>query len=83
MESLCVCRSCGLRLQPVAGQFKAFTAVCTHQGSVVSSIVDGKITCATHGSVFSAADGSVQQGPAKSALAPVNLTVSGDQITLA
>ena len=69
--------------QPVAGQFKAFSAVCTHQGCVVSSIADGKINCACHGSVFSAADGSVQRGPATSSLAPVNLTVSGDQITLA
>ncbi len=69
--------------QPVAGEFKAFSAVCTHQGCVVSSIADGKINCACHGSVFSAADGSVQRGPATSSLAPVNLTVSGDQITLA
>lgn len=69
--------------QPVAGQFKAFSAVCTHQGCVVSSIADGKINCACHGSMFSAADGSVQRGPATSSLAPVNLTVSGDQITLA
>ena len=69
--------------QPVAGEFKAFSAVCTHQGCVVSSIADGKINCACHGSMFSAADGSVQRGPATSSLAPVNLTVSGDQITLA
>jgi Rieske Fe-S protein len=69
--------------QPAAGTFKAFTAVCTHQGCVVSSVSDNKINCACHGSVFSAEDGSVQQGPASSPLAAVNVTVAGDQITLA
>jgi Rieske Fe-S protein len=69
--------------QPTEGTFKAFSAVCTHQGCVVSSVADGKIDCACHGSVFSAADGSVQQGPASAPLAAVNVTVSGDQITLA
>lgn len=69
--------------QPAAGTFKAFTAVCTHQGCVVSSVADNKINCACHGSVFSAEDGSVQQGPASSPLASVNVTVAGDQITVA
>jgi len=69
--------------QPVAGTFKGFSAVCTHQGCVVSSVSDGKINCACHGSVYSAADGSVERGPAPAALAPVDVTVSGDQITLA
>ena len=69
--------------QPVEGTFKAFSAVCTHQGCVVSSVADGKINCACHGSVFSAADGSVETGPATSPLASVNVSVSGDQITLA
>jgi Rieske Fe-S protein len=69
--------------QPAAGTFKAFTAVCTHQGCVVSSVSDNKINCACHGSVFSAEDGSVQQGPASSPLTAVNVTVAGDQITVA
>jgi Rieske Fe-S protein len=69
--------------QPTAGTYKAFSAVCTHQGCVVSSVADGTINCACHGSAFSAADGSVTNGPAKSPLAPVNVTVAGDQITVA
>jgi Rieske Fe-S protein len=69
--------------QPVAGEFKAFTAVCTHQGCLVSSVSDGEINCACHGSVFSAADGSVEAGPATAPLAAVNVSVSGDQITIA
>jgi len=69
--------------QPQEGEFKAFTAVCTHQGCLVSSVSDGTIDCACHGSVFSGTDGSVVQGPARGALAPVDITVSGDTITLA
>jgi Rieske Fe-S protein len=69
--------------QPTAGEFKAFTAVCTHQGCVVSKIENGAIDCACHGSVFSATDGSVTTGPATSPLAPVAITVSGTTITRA
>jgi Rieske Fe-S protein len=69
--------------QPVAGTFKAFTAVCTHQGCLVSSVADNQIGCACHGSAFSAEDGSVLQGPATSPLAAVDVTVAGDQITVA
>ena len=68
--------------QPQEGVFKAFSAVCTHQGCVVSAIADGKINCACHGSVFSAEDGSVVQGPAKSALAELTATVSGTTVTV-
>ena len=31
--------------QPVAGQFHAFTAVCTHRQCLVSKIADGNIEC--------------------------------------
>ncbi len=68
--------------QPQEGVFKAFSAVCTHQGCVVSAIADGKINCACHGSVFSAEDGSVVQGPAKSPLAELTATVSGTTVTV-
>ena len=69
--------------QPTAGEFKAFTAVCTHQGCLVASVADGVITCPCHGSTFSAADGAVISGPAPSPLAAVPVTVSGTQITIA
>jgi Rieske Fe-S protein len=68
--------------QPTAGTFKAFTAVCTHQGCLVASIVDAMIVCPCHGSTYSISDGSVTGGPAPAPLAPVPLTVSGDTITL-
>lgn len=66
--------------QPAAGEFAAFSAVCTHQGSTVSSVEDGTITCATHGSTFSAETGEVEGGPATVALAEVPITVDGDKI---
>jgi nitrite reductase/ring-hydroxylating ferredoxin subunit len=68
--------------QPTAGEFKCFTAVCTHQGCVVSSVDGGTINCACHGSRFSIGDGSVQSGPASSALSDVPISVQGDSISL-
>ena len=69
--------------QPTDGDFKAFSAVCTHQSCLVSKIADGTIDCTCHGSKFSADDGSVVNGPATSALAEVAITVDGDTITTA
>ncbi|MCA0331314.1 MAG: Rieske (2Fe-2S) protein [Actinobacteria bacterium] len=68
--------------QPTAGTYKGFTAVCTHQGCIVSDVKDGSIDCACHGSKFSAADGSVQQGPATGALAEVTVSEAGGTITI-
>ncbi|HSN07328.1 MAG TPA: Rieske (2Fe-2S) protein [Candidatus Angelobacter sp.] len=69
--------------QPTAGQFKAFTAVCTHMGCTVASVANGTITCPCHGSQYSIKDGSVVGGPAPAPLAPVPLTISGTTITVA
>ena len=69
--------------QPTAGDFKAFSAVCTHQGCAVESSTEGDIPCPCHGSKFSLQDGSPISGPASAALAPVKITVDGDSITRA
>ena len=68
--------------QPTAGVFKAFTAVCTHQGCLVASVANGTINCPCHGSMYSVADGSVKGGPAPAPLAAVPVTVAGDTLTL-
>ncbi len=68
--------------QPAAGEFKAFTAVCTHQGCTVASVADGVIVCPCHGSRFSITDGSVEGGPAPAPLASVPVSVSGGTITV-
>lgn len=66
--------------QPSEGDFKAFTAVCTHQQLLVASVEDGVIHCDNHGSEFDFATGEVTLGPASSPLASVEITVKGDQI---
>ncbi|GAA0443124.1 iron-sulfur protein [Acrocarpospora corrugata] len=69
--------------QPTAGQFKCFTAVCTHQGCTVASISNGTINCPCHGSRFKIEDGSVAGGPAKGPLEEKQITVAGGSISLA
>ncbi|NEB01210.1 Rieske (2Fe-2S) protein [Streptomyces sp. SID13726] len=69
--------------QPTAGEFKAFSSKCTHQGCAVTGIANGVITCPCHKSEFSVTDGSVKKGPATQALPEQSITVSGDSITLA
>lgn len=69
--------------QPVEGTFRAFTAVCTHQMLTVTSVEDGKILCANHGSSYSADTGDVEGGPAPSGLATVEIDVQGDRILAA
>jgi Rieske Fe-S protein len=69
--------------QPEAGTFKAFTAVCTHQGCIVSTVSGGTINCPCHGSKFSIKDGSVVNGPATSPLAAVGIKVAGTSIVQA
>lgn len=66
--------------QPTEGDFKAFSAICTHQGCLVGSVEDNTISCACHGSEFSAEDGSVVTGPATSPLDVVAVAVKGDQV---
>ncbi|MGH3920314.1 MAG: Rieske (2Fe-2S) protein [Pseudonocardiaceae bacterium] len=69
--------------QPTPGDFKAFSAICTHQGCSVNKVASGTIDCPCHGSKYAIADGSVVNGPASKALAQRQITVSGDTIQLA
>ncbi len=69
--------------QPVAGEFKAFSATCTHQGCAVTTVRDGTINCPCHSSFFAIADGSVTGGPAPRPLPERAITVSDGSIDLA
>lgn len=68
--------------QPRAGEFKAFSAVCTHQGCLVDAVSGGEIHCPCHGSAFSAKDGSVVAGPAPAPLPAESIKVTGGTIRL-
>ncbi|MFE1251129.1 Rieske (2Fe-2S) protein [Streptomyces sp. NPDC058735] len=69
--------------QPVAGDFKAFSTICTHQNCPMVDLKDDIISCTCHGSRFSVLDGSVKKGPAVKPLEAKQVTVNGDSITLA
>ncbi|MFJ3229092.1 Rieske (2Fe-2S) protein [Streptomyces sp. NPDC086783] len=66
--------------QPEKGDFKAFSAVCTHAGCTVASVSDGTINCPCHGSKFRIEDASVADGPAPRPLPAEKITVSGNSI---
>lgn len=68
--------------QPTAGEFRAFSAVCTHQGCTVSSVTGGTINCPCHGSKFAVADGSVKHGPARSPLPAKAIHVENDTVVM-
>lgn len=68
--------------QPSEGEFKAFTAVCTHQKCPVTEIADGEIICPCHASHYSITDGSVVSGPAPAALEEFSVSVEGDQVLI-
>jgi len=68
--------------QPTAGTFKAFSAVCPHQGCLVSAIENGQIQCPCHASRFAITDGAVLGGPAPTGLPTEKVTVAGATVTV-
>jgi nitrite reductase/ring-hydroxylating ferredoxin subunit len=68
--------------QPAAGEYKAYSAVCTHAGCLVSKVTRDSITCACHNSTYALEDGSVTGGPARKPLPEVGITVEGGEIRL-
>jgi Rieske Fe-S protein len=69
--------------QPAAGEFKAFSATCTHQGCAVNEVANGTINCPCHGSKFAVDDGAPTAGPAKKPLPEKSVTVQGSAVVLA
>ena len=76
--------------QPTAGEFKGFSAICTHMACTVSEIKKGTIICPCHGSAYKITDGSTTvnpdtgvKGPAPRALSKVAIKVVGDEIVKA
>jgi Rieske Fe-S protein len=68
--------------QPTAGEFKAFSAVCTHMGCIVNQVSNGTIDCPCHGSQYSITTGDVVAGPAPRPLPAQPIKVSGGSVLL-
>ncbi|MET8013591.1 Rieske (2Fe-2S) protein [Streptomyces sp. NPDC005271] len=69
--------------QPTAGEFKAFSSICTHQGCSVGDVTGGTINCPCHGAKYDIADGSVKGGPAPKPLPGTQIKVEGNAIWMA
>ena len=69
-------------VRPGGSEVRAFSAVCTHQGTTVGAPQGGTITCPNHGSQFAVATGEVTRGPAARPLPPIAVAVQGGQVVL-
>ena len=68
--------------QPTAGEVKAFSTTCTHQGCAVSRVENGLIVCPCHDSKFKISDGSPTGGPATKPLQSKSVKVENGQVVL-
>ncbi len=66
--------------QPSAGVFRAFNALCTHQGGIVNRVSGSNMICPSHGARFDSNTGNPAGGPARRALAKIKITVSGNDL---
>jgi thiosulfate dehydrogenase [quinone] large subunit len=68
-------------LQPKAGEYVAFSAICTHAGCTVAFVQSAEeFQCPCHGSIYSAATGDVIQGPAPLPLPAIRVVESGGDL---
>jgi thiosulfate dehydrogenase [quinone] large subunit len=68
-----------LVVQPHAGKFVAFDAVCPHEGCIVAYQESQKtFVCPCHGSQFNGQSGAVEQGPATRGLGRITIAEGPD-----
>jgi len=68
-----------LVIQPVRGTFRAFDAICPHEGCTVQYFnSQGLFICPCHHSEFNARTGAVEAGPAPTGLKPIEVSVGTD-----
>ncbi len=66
-------------VQPTAGTFVAFDAVCPHEGCTVAyAAADKLFICPCHGSRFNGATGALVKGPATRGLTPITIAEGPD-----
>jgi Rieske Fe-S protein len=68
--------------QPARGQYKAFSAICTHVGCIMSEVANGTIDCPCHGGQFKITNGAVVSGPPPSPLPARPVKVVNGQVVL-
>jgi Rieske Fe-S protein len=74
----------GFALQPKAGTYLAYSAVCTHQGCTVGYDQGvNQFACPCHGALFSGASGDVVRGPARDPLQKYTIAESGGTLYVA
>ena len=68
--------------QPARGQYRAFSAVCTHVGCLLNQVTGGTIDCPCHGSRFAITNGAVVTGPAPAPLPKRQIRIVDGMIVL-
>ena len=68
--------------QPSRGQYRGFSAVCTHVGCIMSEVANGTIDCPCHGGQFKITTGAVVAGPPPSPLPKKQIKVVNGMVVL-
>ncbi len=68
--------------QPARGRYRAFSAVCTHVGCIMSEVANGTIDCPCHGSEFKITTGAVVTGPAPAPLPKKQIKIVDGKVVL-
>lgn len=66
-------------VQPIPGEFRAFSAVCTHAPCIVY-FQDGDFVCPCHRAAFDGKTGAVLHGPPRTPLPAVPILVRGGKL---